>query len=106
MLTKMKPVCPFVKAARPDETTLKPVCPFVKSARPDETNSKKPGENLCKYQQETESKTTGDSATVPPKCPFGYDSETFKLGPFSCIICQALLFESSKCVPCSHVYCK
>ncbi|KAE8038480.1 hypothetical protein FH972_010985 [Carpinus fangiana] len=102
----MKPVCPFVKAARPDEMTSKPVCPFVKYTRPDETNSKKPGENLCKHQQETESKTTGDSATVPPKCPFGYDSETFKLGPFSCIICQALLFESSKCVPCSHVYCK
>lgn len=88
---------------------MTPVCPFVKAARPDETTSKKPGENLCKYQQETESKTkkdAGDSATVPAKCPFGYDSETFKLGPFSCMICQALLFESSKCVPCSHVYCK
>ncbi|XP_062174198.1 protein NCA1 [Alnus glutinosa] len=88
---------------------MTPVCPFVKAARPDETTSKKPSENVCKYQQETESKTkkdAGDSATVPPKCPFGYDSETFKLGPFSCIICQGLLFESSKCVPCSHVYCK
>jgi hypothetical protein len=45
-----------------------------------------------------------DSAMVPPKCPFGYDSETFKLRPFSCIICQVLLFESRKCGPCSHVY--
>ncbi|KAA8518278.1 hypothetical protein F0562_015839 [Nyssa sinensis] len=48
----------------------------------------------------------GESASISPKCPFGYDSQTFKLGPFSCMICQALLFESSKCVPCSHVYCK
>lgn len=88
---------------------MTPVCPFVKAARPEETTSKKPGENLCKYQQEIESKTkkdASDSATISPKCPFGYDSETFKLGPFSCIICQALLFESSRCVPCSHVYCK
>lgn len=45
-----------------------------------------------------------DFAMVPPKCPFGYDSETFKLRPFSCIICQVLLFESRKCGPCSHVY--
>jgi hypothetical protein len=28
------------------------------------------------------------------------------LGPHSCMICQALLFDCSKCVPCSHVYCK
>lgn len=115
---------------------MTPVCPFVKAARPDEITTKKLGENTNKHQPENESKTkkdsshsataspkcpfgydsqtneskakkdSSDSATVSPKCPFGYDSQTFKLGPFSCMICQALLFESSKCVPCSHVYCK
>lgn len=109
---------------------MTPVCPFVKAARPDETTSKKPGENPIKHQIETESKTKKDasdsatvspkcpfgydsqkkdvseSAVVSPKCPFGYDSQTFKLGPLSCMVCQALLFESSKCVPCSHVFCK
>ncbi|EPS69962.1 hypothetical protein M569_04796, partial [Genlisea aurea] len=40
------------------------------------------------------------------KCPFGYDSQTFKLGPLSCMICQALLFECIKCVPCSHAFCR
>ncbi|KAL0007341.1 hypothetical protein SO802_008843 [Lithocarpus litseifolius] len=130
---------------------MTPVCPFVKAARPDEMNSKKPGENLNKHQTETEIKTkkdASDSATTSPKCPFGfdsqkkdandsaatspkcpfgydsqkkdsndsaiaspkcplgYDSQSFKIGPLSCMVCHALLFESSKCVPCSHVYCK
>ncbi|KAL9677052.1 hypothetical protein QQ045_005279 [Rhodiola kirilowii] len=32
--------------------------------------------------------------------PYGYDSQTFKIGPFSCVICQALFFffKSSRCV--------
>ncbi|CAO2202975.1 unnamed protein product [Urochloa humidicola] len=47
-----------------------------------------------------------DPRMVPVKCPFGYDSNTFKLGPLSCIICQALLHESSKCKPCAHKFCK
>lgn len=47
-----------------------------------------------------------DSSTIPPKCPFGYDSETFKLGPLSCMLCRALLYESSKCIPCFHKFCK
>ncbi|KAH7854653.1 hypothetical protein Vadar_016414 [Vaccinium darrowii] len=88
---------------------MTPICPFVKAARPDDAAFKKAGDSQTKHQsgQEVKEKQdSGESATVSPKCPFGYDSETFKLGPFSCMICQALLFESSKCVPCSHVYCK
>ncbi|CAI9101016.1 OLC1v1038233C1 [Oldenlandia corymbosa var. corymbosa] len=126
---------------------MTPVCPFVKAARPDEASAKKPGENQTRKQSGTESKPKQDSsetatvtskcpfgydskemktvenqstqhtgneskedssesAVIPPKCPFGYDSETFKIGPLSCIVCQALLFDCSKCIPCSHVYCK
>lgn len=98
---------------------MTPVCPFVKAARPDDATSRKPNECPHKHQLELEGKgkkDSGDSAStkkdsvdaasISPKCPFGYDSQTFKLGPLSCMICQALLFESSKCVPCSHVYCK
>ncbi|KAK3010104.1 hypothetical protein RJ639_012444 [Escallonia herrerae] len=90
-------------------TKMTPVCPFVKAARPDDASSRKPSENQNKQQTGHESKVkqeSGDSASSSPKCPFGYDSQTFKLGPFSCMICQALLFQSSKCLPCSHVYCK
>ncbi|GLT93406.1 hypothetical protein SLE2022_112000 [Rubroshorea leprosula] len=82
---------------------MTPVCPFVKAARPDDAQSAR------KHGAEHEAqggKDSGDSATISPKCPFGYDSQSFKLGPLSCMICQALLFESSKCLPCSHVYCK
>ncbi|KAG0522142.1 hypothetical protein BDA96_07G011300 [Sorghum bicolor] len=53
-----------------------------------------------------EEKGTDDPRMVPAKCPFGYDSNTFKLGPLSCIVCQALLHESSKCKPCAHKFCK
>ncbi|KAK7259679.1 hypothetical protein RIF29_25292 [Crotalaria pallida] len=88
---------------------MKPVCPFVKAARPDDNTSKKSGENSIKHQVEPDNKLkkeVNDSAGTLPKCPFGYDSQTFKIGPLSCMICQALLFESSKCMPCSHAFCK
>ncbi|WVY99989.1 hypothetical protein V8G54_026059, partial [Vigna mungo] len=89
---------------------MTPVCPFVKAARPDDNNaSKKSGENSMKHQVESESKVKkepNDSASASPKCPFGYDSQSFKIGPLSCTVCQALLFDTSKCVPCSHVFCK
>ncbi|KAL2480518.1 zinc ion binding [Abeliophyllum distichum] len=84
---------------------MTPVCPFIKAARPDDASAKKPCENQNKPQPASDSKPKQES-TISPKCPFGYDSQTFKLGPLSCMICQALLFECSKCMPCSHVFCK
>ena len=50
----------------------------------------------------------GDSEGGGAKCPFGYgaDSSAFKIGPFSCVICKALLFDSCRCLPCRHVYCR
>lgn len=86
---------------------MKPVCPFAKVARPDDGSLKKPSGNKQHPACEAKSKPEStESATISPKCPLGYDSETFKIGPFSCMICKALLFECSKCIPCSHVYCK
>ncbi|KAJ4972526.1 hypothetical protein NE237_005700 [Protea cynaroides] len=85
------------------------VCPFTKAARPDDACPRKVEENSNRHQTKYGSKVkeeSDDSAIISPKCPFGYDSHTFKLGPLSCMICQALLFESSKCFPCSHKYCK
>ncbi|PRQ55931.1 putative transcription factor C2H2 family [Rosa chinensis] len=75
---------------------MRPVCPFVKAARPAEPIKK----------EKESSAPSSAAATVSPKCPLGYDSQTFKLGPLSCMICQALLFDSAKCVPCSHSFCK
>ncbi|GAB4855229.1 hypothetical protein Ancab_023854 [Ancistrocladus abbreviatus] len=87
---------------------MTPVCPFVKAARPDDASSKRSCENQNKNSCENENKMKNETAdnSAQPKCPFGYDSVSFKLGPLSCIICHALLFESSKCMPCSHIYCK
>lgn len=87
----MSSVCPFAKAAQAGG-----VCPM----KFDKKNDKLQAEHDDKTKRED-----GD-AVISPKCPFGYDSSSFKLGPFSCVICQALLFESSKCVPCSHKFCK
>lgn len=47
-----------------------------------------------------------EGSTVPAKCPYGYDSVSFKIGPLSCVICRALLFDSSRCMPCRHIYCR
>nr|GEW29912.1 protein NCA1 [Tanacetum cinerariifolium] len=84
--------CPMSKEAQ----NKKQGCPMSK-----ESQNKQQGCPMSKVKQDTE-----ESNVVSPKCPFGYDSQTFKLGPFSCLICQALLFESSRCVPCTHVFCK
>ncbi|KAJ8534161.1 hypothetical protein K7X08_007485 [Anisodus acutangulus] len=87
-----------------EAATVTPKCPFGYDSTP-----KKPCENQNKQQDVQESKPkqdSGESVTVSPKCPFGYDSQTVKLGPFSCMICQALLYDCSRCVPCTHVFCK
>ncbi|KAL1550034.1 protein NCA1-like [Salvia divinorum] len=84
---------------------MTPVCPFNKASRPDDASGKKPSENQSKQHSASDHKLQQD-AVISPKCPFGYDSQTFKLGPLSCMVCQALLFQCSKCVPCSHVFCK
>ncbi|KAK1428809.1 hypothetical protein QVD17_17649 [Tagetes erecta] len=131
VLTKMTPVGPFVKAARPDDGSSKrsseiqnkqqgcPMskenqnkqqgCPMSKEGHNKQQGCPMSKENQNKHQGCPMSKVkqdSGESNVVPAKCPFGYDSQTFKLGPFSCLICQALLFESSRSVPCSHVFCK
>ncbi|KAK4372710.1 hypothetical protein RND71_008094 [Anisodus tanguticus] len=58
---------------------MKPVCPFVRASRPDDTCIKKPGENQNKQQAGQESKPkheSGESTVVLPKCPFGYGQES------------------------------
>ncbi|XP_028789595.1 protein NCA1 [Neltuma alba] len=132
----MTPVCPFVKASRPDDATAKksgensvkhqagsenkvkkesnspasasPKCPFgYDSQTKREANSSASASPKCPFGYDSQAKKdSNDSASASPKCPFGYDSQTFKIGPLSCMICQALLFETSKCVPCSHAFCK
>ncbi|KAK9165517.1 hypothetical protein Scep_000708 [Stephania cephalantha] len=84
------------------------VCPFAKAARPDDVCLRKSSENNIKCRAENDGKDKkepNESSSVLPKCPFGYDSHTFKLGPLSCVLCQAILFDTRKCVPCSHKFC-
>lgn len=121
----MSSICPFAKAACADG-----VCPTKHEENHSQQQSKcddnvhtkssgstsiaggcpmKHGGDYNKHQAECDDKAdtrSNDSAVVSPKCPFGYDSHTFKLGPLSCMICQALLYESSKCLPCAHKFCK
>eukprot|EP00246_Nothoceros_aenigmaticus_P017304 TRINITY_DN8385_c0_g1_i1.p1 TRINITY_DN8385_c0_g1~~TRINITY_DN8385_c0_g1_i1.p1 ORF type:complete len:392 (+),score=68.62 TRINITY_DN8385_c0_g1_i1:190-1365(+) len=54
-----------------------------------------------------EVKMRSDLGRTPgPKCPLGYDSASFKIGPLSCVICRALLFNTCRCVPCEHIFCR
>ncbi|KAK1293996.1 hypothetical protein QJS10_CPA16g01344 [Acorus calamus] len=85
------------------------LCPFSKAASAGDRCPRKIEVNCARDKEKNDDKVKqegNESITLSPKCPFGYDSHTFKLGPLSCLICQALLFESSKCMPCSHKYCK
>ncbi|GJP80078.1 hypothetical protein CLOP_g10312 [Closterium sp. NIES-67] len=45
------------------------------------------------------------------RCPFGFDSAAdgrmaAAVGPMSCVLCKALLFDPARCDPCKHVYCR
>uniref|UniRef100_A0A1D1XP66 Polycomb complex protein BMI-1 n=1 Tax=Anthurium amnicola TaxID=1678845 RepID=A0A1D1XP66_9ARAE len=86
------------------------LCPFANAARAGDRCPRKVVENHDKHPAAgSDNKTDvqrNNSGSVSPKCPFGYDSHTFKLGPLSCMICKALLFDSSQCMPCSHKFCK
>jgi hypothetical protein len=63
------------------------------------------GSNLKESRDHGEEKGKGP-CVVPAKCPFGYDSNTSKLGLFSSTVCQTLLHESRKCKLCTHKFCK
>ncbi|CAD6246381.1 unnamed protein product [Miscanthus lutarioriparius] len=92
-------VCP-VKAANKSSVGL---CPAAKSDKSITGVCPVTGKGHGSEHKEStdggEEKGTDDPRMVPAKCPFGYDCNTFKLGPLSCIVCQALLHESSKCKP-------
>ncbi|XP_042435013.1 protein NCA1-like [Zingiber officinale] len=84
-------------------------CPFAKGASVGAVCPMRSQENQEKTQAVHEDKIddkSNHSDTISPKCPYGFDSQNFKLGPLSCMICQSLLFESSKCMPCTHKFCK
>lgn len=90
--SKMSSTCPFAKGA-----SVGAVCPMRS-----QENQEKP---QAVHEDKRDDKSH-NSDTISPKCPYGFDSQNFKLGPLSCMICQSLLFESSKCMPCSHKFCK
>ncbi|KAL4203110.1 hypothetical protein AMTRI_Chr01g126260 [Amborella trichopoda] len=89
----MSSLCPFANLSR-----SKDVCP--------RKIEEKHYEHRVRQSNQGNKEESEAPNTVSPKCPFGYDSHAFKLGPLSCVICRALLFETSKCLPCSHKYCK
>lgn len=105
----MSSLCPFAKA------TTGGVCPMKSEKKPDKSGN---GGAACpvtgkggEHKESGTDRAAGeegaeDPRVVPAKCPFGYDSNTFKLGPLSCMVCQALLHDASKCKPCSHKFCK
>uniref|UniRef100_A0A0D3EIN1 RING-type domain-containing protein n=1 Tax=Oryza barthii TaxID=65489 RepID=A0A0D3EIN1_9ORYZ len=94
----MSSLCPFAKLASVGAT-----CP-VKSSSDNKTTINHTDDDDDDNEKTGNANT--DPRVVPPKCPFGYDSNTFKLGPLSCMVCHALLHQSSKCTPCSHKFCK
>lgn len=77
-------------------------CPFARLSVP----TKKAEEQAAEKAKDDASPNSQTGAAVG-KCPLGYDSgSSFKLGPLSCVVCRALLFDTSKCVPCGHIYCR
>lgn len=64
------------------------------------------GNNESELESVTESTSEEVISSNTAKCPFGYDSPSFKLGPLSCILCKALLFDTCRCSPCRHIFCR
>ncbi|KAG0559288.1 hypothetical protein KC19_10G093800 [Ceratodon purpureus] len=77
-------------------------CPFGYGK---DKESKENNENGSEVQSEDREEET-TMASAGGKCPLGYDSVSFKIGPFSCVLCRALLYDSSRCVPCRHIFCR
>uniref|UniRef100_A0ACD5V9H7 Uncharacterized protein n=2 Tax=Avena sativa TaxID=4498 RepID=A0ACD5V9H7_AVESA len=109
----MSSLCPFAKAG----TAAGGVCPMKSDKKQPDKNGSSPaacpvtGKNHSAENKESNAdpareESAEDPRMVPAKCPFGYDSNTFKLGPLSCMVCQALLHDASKCTPCTHKFCK
>lgn len=75
-------------------------CPFAKGASVDAVCSMRsqPNQKNAEHEDKGGDKSN-DSDTTSPKCPYGFDSQTFNLGPLSCMIYQSLLYESTKCMP-------
>lgn len=85
------------------------VCPFARSSSGKSSNKSKiecKKENQPSDDAKQDKELASPRENPVPKCPFGYDSTSFKLGPLSCVLCRALLFESTKCVPCGHLFCR
>jgi hypothetical protein len=78
------------------DNSIDGVCPIT---------GKDHGSNLKESRDHGEEKGKGP-CVVPAKCPFGYDSNTSKLGLLSFTVCQTLLHESRKCKLCTHKFCK
>uniref|UniRef100_A0A0C9SAH3 TSA: Wollemia nobilis Ref_Wollemi_Transcript_3511_1800 transcribed RNA sequence n=1 Tax=Wollemia nobilis TaxID=56998 RepID=A0A0C9SAH3_9CONI len=91
---QMSSACPFARVAKKNAK-----CPVAK------VHEERKEDKISHSKDEGGKEDKSDEGATP-KCPFGYDSHSFKLGPFSCVLCRALLYESSKCVPCGHKFCK
>lgn len=82
--------CPFAgtAAARPASTPS--ACPFASGAQ---------GPN-----GDSQAAQHDEPAAV---CPYGYGADAGpKLSELDCTICQTLLFDASKAVPCGHKFCR
>ncbi|KAL3696286.1 hypothetical protein R1sor_010362 [Riccia sorocarpa] len=87
-------------------------CPFARLTVKD---AERPAEKVV--NSEVKSKQNGSEAVEKErvdeesdsqalKCPYGYDSGSFKIGPLSCVICRALLYNTCRCIPCDHIFCR
>lgn len=108
---KMSIACPFARLSVNDKAECPARSPRRKGRGPNSPAAvrdqapKDPSSPKCPVSPH-ERKHGADEATVAPKCPLGYDSVSFKIGPLSCVICRALLFDTSRCVPCQHIFCR
>ena len=84
------------------ETSVSGKCPFGHGKYQGSKEN-----NVNGSDDQTEDTKEGTTASpAGGKCPLGYDSVSFKIGPFSCVLCRALLYDSCRCVPCRHIFCR
>lgn len=93
---------PEVKKGENADTSVSGQCPFGYGK--DKGSKENNGNGSDEQSEDRKEETT--EASSGGKCPLGYDSVSFKIGPFSCVLCRALLYDSSRCVPCRHIFCR
>ena len=91
-------------------STKPPACPFGFSASPTNADAAT-AQNPDAAEIHSGNHNVSATSSTPAFCPYGFSSSSrgslqSAIGPLSCVLCTALLFDACRSVPCGHIFCR